>query len=132
DPDGARFLRRGVAALPAQRPRRRVEPGRRPRRDRRRAARAEGLRLEPDLSRGPLPPGGSRPRRAAIDEVPLLPENSLMAPRNDGRFEIVCPCCDTRLVVDAATGVILSEERPKKVPLKSFDQALTEVKGARE
>jgi hypothetical protein len=55
-----------------------------------------------------------------------------MGSRNDGRFEIVCPCCDTRLIVDAATGVILSEERPKKAPVKSFDQALTEVKGARE
>ena len=55
-----------------------------------------------------------------------------MSPKNDGRFEIVCPCCDTILVVDAVTGVILSEERPKKVPVKSFDQALTEVRGARE
>jgi len=55
-----------------------------------------------------------------------------MDSRKDGRFEIVCPCCDTRLVVDAATGVILSEERPKKAPVKTFDQALTEVRGARE
>ena len=55
-----------------------------------------------------------------------------MSPRSDGRFEITCPCCDTILVVDAATGVILSEERPKKAPVKSFDQALTEVRGARE
>jgi hypothetical protein len=55
-----------------------------------------------------------------------------MSPRNDGRLEIVCPCCDTRLVVDAATGVILSEDRPKKAPLKSFDQAVAEVRGAKE
>lgn len=50
----------------------------------------------------------------------------------EGKFEIVCPCCDTRLVVDAATGVILSEDRPKKAPEKSFDQALSEVRGAKE
>jgi uncharacterized membrane protein YkoI len=55
-----------------------------------------------------------------------------MSPGSDGRFEIVCPCCDTRLVVDAATGVILSEDRPKKAPLKSFDQAVAEVRGAKE
>jgi len=55
-----------------------------------------------------------------------------MAPRNDGRLEILCPCCETRLVVDAATGVVLSEERPKRAPLKSFDQAVAEVRGARE
>ena len=55
-----------------------------------------------------------------------------MGSPNDRRFEIVCPCCDTRLVVDAATGVILSEERPKKAPLKTFDQAVEEVRGARE
>ena len=55
-----------------------------------------------------------------------------MTHSSEGRFEIVCPCCDTRLVVDAATGVILSEDRPKKAPEKSFDQALEEVRGAKE
>lgn len=49
-----------------------------------------------------------------------------------GRLEILCPCCETRLVLDAATGVILSQERPKRAPEKSFDQALDEVRGARE
>jgi uncharacterized membrane protein YkoI len=49
-----------------------------------------------------------------------------------GKHEIVCPCCDTRLVIDAATGEILSEERPKRAPEKTFDQALSEVRGARD
>jgi len=39
-----------------------------------------------------------------------------------------CPCCGTKLVVDAATGTILSEERPKADPGASFEQAMTEVK----
>jgi len=55
-----------------------------------------------------------------------------MAPAGDGKFEILCPCCETRLVVDAATGVILSEERPKRMPEKTFDQALDEVRGAKD
>ncbi len=43
--------------------------------------------------------------------------------------ELTCPCCDTRLVVDAATGEILSEERPKVDHSKTFDSALDEVRG---
>jgi ABC-type enterochelin transport system substrate-binding protein len=43
--------------------------------------------------------------------------------------EVTCPCCDTRLVVDAATGEILSEERPTVDHEKSFDSALAEVRG---
>jgi len=55
-----------------------------------------------------------------------------MSLQDEGKLEILCPCCETRLVLDAATGEILSEERPKKAPEKTFDQALSEVKGARE
>ncbi len=43
--------------------------------------------------------------------------------------EVFCPCCETRLVVDAATGEILSEERPKVDHSKTFDSALDEVRG---
>ena len=43
--------------------------------------------------------------------------------------DVTCPCCDTRLVVDAATGEILSEERPKVDHEKTFDSALAEVRG---
>jgi len=43
------------------------------------------------------------------------------------RVEVVCPCCETRLVVDASTGEILSEERVKPQLSKTFDSALGEV-----
>ena len=43
------------------------------------------------------------------------------------RIQVSCPCCSTRMVVDVATGEILSEERPKK-PGKSFEDALGEVR----
>lgn len=42
-------------------------------------------------------------------------------------LEVVCPCCETRLLVEAKTGVILREDR-KKGPKKSFDEALDEEK----
>jgi hypothetical protein len=45
-----------------------------------------------------------------------------------GNVQVDCPCCGTKLVVDAATGTILSEERPKADPGASFEQAMTEVK----
>ncbi len=41
--------------------------------------------------------------------------------------EVRCPCCGTRLVLDAATGEILSEERPKADSEASFEQAMSEV-----
>ncbi len=44
------------------------------------------------------------------------------------RVEIVCPCCDTRLVADVETGEILSEVRPKKDVDKSFSEAMKRVK----
>jgi len=45
------------------------------------------------------------------------------------RVELTCPCCDTKLVADTATGEILAEERPKKNLEKSFDDAMSAVKG---
>lgn len=44
------------------------------------------------------------------------------------RVQVDCPCCKTKLVVDVATGAILSEERPKTDPSASFEQAMTDVK----
>ena len=44
-------------------------------------------------------------------------------------LEVTCPCCETRLVVDAATGEILSEERPKVDHSKTFASALDDVRG---
>ena len=38
-------------------------------------------------------------------------------------LHIKCPCCTTKLVVDAATGDILHEERPKKAEV-TWDHAL--------
>jgi hypothetical protein len=45
-----------------------------------------------------------------------------------GKLTIGCPCCGTKLVVDQATGVILSEERPKADHGATFDQAMKEVR----
>ena len=43
--------------------------------------------------------------------------------------DVLCPCCGNRMKVDAATGGILSEERPAPKSTKTFEQALTEVEG---
>jgi hypothetical protein len=42
------------------------------------------------------------------------------------RVQVDCPCCGTKLVVDASTGDVLSETRPKK-PTSSFDEAWNQV-----
>lgn len=44
------------------------------------------------------------------------------------RIDVECPCCSTRLVVDAATGEILSEQRPKKDATKTFEDAMSRVR----
>jgi len=56
--------------------------------------------------------------------LPLRRDNDVMADRVD----IVCPCCETRLVADVETGEILSEERPKKDVDKSFSEAMNKVR----
>jgi hypothetical protein len=43
------------------------------------------------------------------------------------RHEITCPCCTTKLVIDAATGEILAEERPKQDLTQTFEKALGDV-----
>jgi hypothetical protein len=45
-----------------------------------------------------------------------------------GKVQVDCPCCGTKLVVDAATGTILSEERPKVDHEANFDQAMESVR----
>ena len=42
-------------------------------------------------------------------------------------LEFSCPCCEAKLVVDPASGEILSVERPKVDTAKSFDSALKDV-----
>jgi len=51
--------------------------------------------------------------------------------KKSAELEIVCPCCSTQLLVDAATGVVLREDRPVK-PKKSFENALQEERTRRE
>jgi len=48
------------------------------------------------------------------------------------RVEVTCPCCMTKLVVDAETSEILSEERPKQDTNKTFEDAFSKVKGGEE
>ena len=49
----------------------------------------------------------------------------------DDRIQVCCPCCNNQMVVDVATGEVLSEERPKK-PAKSFEDALSDVRSGSE
>lgn len=44
------------------------------------------------------------------------------------RHEITCPCCHTKLTVDASSGEILAEERPPADHAKTFDDAMQSVK----
>ena len=46
----------------------------------------------------------------------------------NGKVEVDCPCCKTKLVVDAATGTVLSEERPKADLGATFEQAMADVR----
>jgi hypothetical protein len=45
------------------------------------------------------------------------------------RITVVCPCCDTSLVVETRSGEILSEERPKKDLTQTFEDAMHHVQG---
>ena len=36
---------------------------------------------------------------------------------------VTCPCCGTVLHLDRSTGAILMEDRPRKGPVKSFEEA---------
>ncbi len=49
----------------------------------------------------------------------------------DKTHEIICPCCATKLTVDAASGVILFEERPKRRSA-TWDEALAAGKRQQE
>ena len=45
------------------------------------------------------------------------------------RVEVDCPCCSTKLVVDSATGEVLSQERPPVNHAQNFDAAMDQVRG---
>ncbi len=47
-------------------------------------------------------------------------------------LKVVCPCCDTLLTVDPATGAILLEERRQKREHQSLDEAMDHVKAQRK
>jgi uncharacterized Zn finger protein (UPF0148 family) len=40
---------------------------------------------------------------------------------DNARFTVICPCCETTLVVDARTGALLSHEEKSK-PVASFEE----------
>jgi hypothetical protein len=42
------------------------------------------------------------------------------------KFTVICPCCETKLTIDAQTGVILSHEEKQKV-LGSFDDLKSDL-----
>jgi hypothetical protein len=44
------------------------------------------------------------------------------------RIDVQCPCCGTRLVVEAVSGEILAEERPKPDGTATFERAIDEVR----
>ncbi len=46
--------------------------------------------------------------------------------------KIVCPCCDTLLTIDPATGAVLLEERRQRREHQSLDEAMSQVKAQRK
>jgi len=48
------------------------------------------------------------------------------------KFLVLCPCCETKLVIDQATGALLSHERPKQGPSKTFEEAFSDEKKRRK
>ncbi|MER3431825.1 MAG: 2-nitropropane dioxygenase [Blastocatellia bacterium] len=47
------------------------------------------------------------------------------------RLTIFCPCCEASIVIDRATGVIISFEEKKK-PLASFDELKSDLEKQKE
>ena len=45
-----------------------------------------------------------------------------------GKFTLTCPCFETKLTIDRATGALLMHEKPKTGPAKSFEQVFTDEK----
>ena len=43
-------------------------------------------------------------------------------------FHLVCPCCQTKILVDHKTGSVISHEEPSRGPKKTFEQALADDK----
>lgn len=43
-------------------------------------------------------------------------------------FSVVCPCCQTKILVDHKTGAVVSHEEPARGHKKSFEEALADDK----
>ncbi len=80
-------------------------------------------------------------RRQALTAPPARGDNGDMSRKQKGKgapgagggppeIQVTCPCCQTRLLVNAASGAIIREDRKKK-PARSFEDALTEEKARR-
>jgi len=44
-------------------------------------------------------------------------------------LQVVCPCCGSRLTVDAATGAVLTHRRVRKGHARSLHQAIADLEG---
>jgi uncharacterized Zn finger protein (UPF0148 family) len=53
-------------------------------------------------------------------------------PSRETNLVVTCPCCGNVLHLDRATGSVLLEERPKKGPVKSFEEAARETSARQE
>ena len=75
--------------------------------------------------------GWKRKGNAPIDVGSALTHNGSREskPMSDDRVTVVCPCCRNKLTVDTETGEILAEERPKQNFAKTFDDAVSTVRG---
>ena len=47
-------------------------------------------------------------------------------------IKVVCPCCNTLLTLDPATGAVLLEERRHRREHQSLDDAMSQVKAQRK
>ena len=47
-------------------------------------------------------------------------------------IKVVCPCCNTLLTLDPATGAVLLEERRQRREHQSLDDAMSQVKAQRK
>ena len=47
-------------------------------------------------------------------------------------IKVVCPCCNTLLTLDPATGAVLLEERRQRREHQSLDEAMSQVKAQRK
>jgi hypothetical protein len=59
--------------------------------------------------------------QAAIRKRALYLHGGQNAVPDTGRYTLLCPCCEATLVIDAATGALISHEEKAK-PVASFEE----------